>query len=160
MAEQPTTTETNTGAKPPQEGGALNEGGIKALHAERDARKQAERTAADLQKQIDALNAEKLTDLEKAQQAAKAAEDERDAARVEALRFKVAAANGITAEDAELLLTATTEEAMTAQAKRLAERTPDIKTPKPDLSQGGGGGKSSPGTTGEQFANFIESKLN
>ena len=136
----------------------LGEGGLKALQAERDARKQAEKAAADLQAKIDAIEAEKLTDLEKAQQAAKAAEDAATQARVEALRYKVAAVHGISAEDAELLLTATTEEAMTAQAARLVERAPEAKTPKPDLSQGGGG-KPAPGTTGEQFANFIESKF-
>ena len=138
--------------------GELDEGGLKALRAERDARKQAERDASELRTQLDAINAEKLSELDRAK---KEAEDARSAAaeaRIEALRYKVAAAHGITASDAELLLTATTEDAMNAQAVRLSERTPDIRAPKPDLSQGGGG-KPAPGSTGEQFANFIESKL-
>lgn len=154
MSEAPTPTPSE-----PTQDEALGEAGIKALHAEREARKQAETNARDLQAQIDALNAEKLSDLEKAQMAAKAAEDAAAAARVDALRYKVAAIHGITADDAELLLTAGTEEAMIAQAERIAAREPDVRTPKPDLSQGGSG-KPAPASTGDIFANFIESKLN
>lgn len=154
MSEAPTPTQGE-----PAHDESLGEAGIKALQAEREARKQAEKSAHDLQSQLDALNAAKLTDLEKAQQAAKVAEDAASAARVEALRYKVAAVHGISADDAELLLTAGTEEAMTAQAERIAAREPDTRTPKPDLSQGGNG-KPAPASTGDIFANFIESKLN
>lgn len=108
----------------------LGDGGIKALQAERDAHKQAKKQLGELQAQIDALNAEKLSDLEKAQAAAKAASDDAATARREALRYRIAGQHGIStkpgdngeASDADLFLTADTEEAMLAQAARLAGR--------------------------------------
>lgn len=139
----------------------LGDGGKKALQVEREARKQAEQQAKSLQAQIDALNAEKMSDLEKAQAAAKAAAEEAATAKTEALRFRLAAKHGISEEDAGLFLTASTEEAMQAQAERLAARvtTQDpTPAPRPDLTQGGQG-KPVKGTTGDQFAAFIESKL-
>ena len=45
----------------------------------------------------------------------------------EALRRRVQAAHGIADEDADLFLTASDEETLTAQAKRLAERTSERK---------------------------------
>jgi hypothetical protein len=47
------------------------------------------------------------------------------AARASALRSDIAAKHGISAEDRDLFLTGDTEEILTAQAKRLAERTAD-----------------------------------
>lgn len=139
----------------------LGDGGKKALQAEREARKQAEQQAKSLQAQIDSLNAEKMSDLEKAQAAAKVAADEAAAAKVEALRYRLAAKHGISDEDATLFLTASDEAAMQAQAERLAARTAtqdSTPRPRPDLTQGGQG-KPVKGTTGDQFAAFIESKL-
>lgn len=145
-------TETPTGEQ-------LGEGGIKALQAERDARKAAEKAASELQAKIDALNAEKLSDLEKAQLEAKQADERAAKAERDALRFKYAAKHGISEEDAELFLTGDTEEAVSAQAERLAARNHAApNTPKPDLTQGGNG-VSTPGSTGEMFANFLEQKL-
>ena len=139
----------------------LGDGGKKALQVERDARKQAEQQAKSLQAQIDALNAEKMSDLEKAQAAAKAAADEAAAAKTEALRFRLAAKHGISDDDAALFLTASDEAAMRQQAERLAARTAQDsapRNPKPDPTQGGQGAPAT-GTTGDQFAAFIESKL-
>lgn len=137
----------------------LGEGGIKALQAERDARKAAEKAATELQAQIDALNAEKLSDLEKAQLEAKTAQEAAAKAAKEALRYKYAAKHGISEEDAELFLTGETEDAVAAQAERLAARasSPNM-TPKPDLTQGGAGTPPT-GSKGDIFASFLESKL-
>lgn len=81
------------------------------------------------------------TELERAAEASKAAEQERDAAKAESLRLRTAIRHGISDEDAELFLTGTDEETLTRQAERLADRTAAAgsKTPKPDPSQGARG---------------------
>lgn len=134
----------------------LGENGEKALKAEREARKAAEAERADLKKQLDALNAEKMSDLERAQAAAKAAEEEAAKATSEALRLRVAAKHGISDEDADLFLTGSDVETLERQAARLVERTPT--GPKPDPSQGpkGAGAK---GTPADSFAEFFQSHI-
>lgn len=105
--------------------------GLKALHAERAAREQAEKDRAALQKQLDDIAAKDLTELQQAQKvaddAAKAAADA-DAraakADAEALRWRIAAKHGISDEDAELFLTGSDEDILTRQAERLAQREP------------------------------------
>jgi hypothetical protein len=58
-----------------------------------------------------------------------------ETAKAEALRFRVAAANGISQEDADIFLTGTDEDSLKRQAERLvALRAPG--TPLPDPSQG------------------------
>lgn len=139
----------------------LGESGKKALVAERDARKAAEKKSSDLQAEIDALNAESMSDLEKAQAAAEAANEAADKATREALRYKYAARHGISDEDAELFLTGETEDVVRAQAERFAVSTASNQrsgAPKPDLTQGGSG-QPAPATPGEQFADLLESKL-
>lgn len=131
----------------------LGEGGIKALAAERDARTAAEKQAAALQKQLDEINAANLSDLEKAQKAATDAQAAAEKAQAEALRYRIAAKNSISDEDAELFLTGTDEETLSRQAARLVDRTPT--SPRPDPSQGSKGGSAS-GTTADQFAAAIE----
>lgn len=159
---EPTSHEPDAGKGTPSgEDEKLGEGGKKALAAERDARKAAEREKADLQKQLDAINAENMSDLEKAQAQAKAAEETAAKATRDALRYRYAAKHGISDEDAELFLTGETEEQVAAQAERFASHTAATTasgTPKPDLTQGGNG-KPIAASTGEQFAQFIESKL-
>jgi len=123
-----------------QEPADLGEGGKKALQAEREARRQAEKDAAAFKAQLDALEAEKLSDLEKAQKAAADAQAAAAEAQREAMRYRLAAQHGISQEDAEIFLTGGTEEAMAAQAARLAARVQEPKSPKPDLTQGGGQG--------------------
>lgn len=68
------------------------------------------------------------TEVQKAADRATAAERERDEARAEMLRFRIASQHGITdADDIDLFLTATDEETLTKQAKRLADRETDRK---------------------------------
>lgn len=79
--------------------------------------------------------AKRLADIEEAQksEAEKAAdrlrqiEAERDEARRDALRFKVASKFGIVDEDADLFLTGSDEETLTKQAERLAKHSSDRK---------------------------------
>lgn len=90
--------------------------------------------------ELDKLKAEQMTALERAQAAADEASKSASQAVAEALRWRVAAKHGISADDAETFLTGTDEEALTRQAERLqALAAATAGTPKPDLSQGGQG---------------------
>lgn len=129
---------------------ALGEGGIKALTAEREARKLAEAKVAAFEKDAEEAAKAKLGDIERAQ--AETAERAKEAAeaKAELARYKVAAKHGITdAEDLELLATAADEATMERLAARMAvAATPG--TPKPDPS--GGARNEKTGTLAEQIA--------
>jgi hypothetical protein len=129
-----------------------------------EARKWEERAKenAEARKRLDEIEAASKSDLEKATEARQAAEQERDAARAEALRYKVASKHGISDEDAELFLTGTDEDTLTKQAERLAARGEDAgkpRPPKPDVNQGRNGNGAGL-TTAQQFATAIEGALN
>ena len=110
---------------------------------------------------FDELEQANKSEVEKANERAVQAEKERDEARVEALRFKVATKFGVSDEDAELFLTGSDEDTLTRQAERLAARNEDAgkpRPPKPDPSQG----RSNNGSvsTADQFAAAISGALN
>lgn len=157
MAEEPAETppaETPPEGKPegkPEE--KLQEGGIKALQAERDARKALEAKVKELEGAKGVLDklaevfakdgqkpdpnadlAAQVAELLKRDEDAKA-EKARDA-----LAKSVAKAHDITdVDDIDLLARQTDEEAMKALAARL-KGVPASRGPKPDPSQGRGGG--------------------
>lgn len=126
----------------------LGEGGKKALVAERESRKAAERDAAALQARVDELEAASLSELEKAQKAAadadaRAADFEAQikARDVEILRQRVANELKLPAELVDRLR-GDDEEAIRADAKSLAAIIPTANgspRPKPDPFQGGDG---------------------
>lgn len=151
-----TTTETETPSDSADK--PLGENGEKALKAERERASAAEKSAAALQKQLDEIAAANLSDLERAQKEAADATALAAKAQSEALRYRVAAKNNISEEDAELFLTGTDEEMLNKQAARLVERAPATSsTPKPDLTQGG---KPPAGSSPEgDFASFIKGQL-
>lgn len=138
----------------------LGEAGKKALAAEREARKAAEKAAAEYQARIKELEAAQMSDLERAQAAAKEAQEAAVKATTEALRWKVAAEFQIAAEDAEVFLTGSDEESIRKQAQRLAElaasKGPTV--PKPDPSQGAKG-TPPPATPAQKFAAAFEGRL-
>lgn len=103
---------------------ALEDAGKKAIAAERRARAAAEKQAKQLKDRLDAIEAEKLSEQERAVKAAEDARSEAEAAKAEAIRWRIAARHGLSDEDAELFLTATDEETLNRQAERLKERTP------------------------------------
>lgn len=137
------------------ENAELGDSGKKALQAEREARKRADKAVADLRAQLDSINAEKMSDLERTQQALAAAEKAAQDAHREALRFRLAAKHGINDEDAEIFLTGETEESMALQAERLVARAPEVKSPKPDLTQGGGGSTGVPALNSDELGDAV-----
>jgi membrane protein involved in colicin uptake len=130
----PVTTTVETTTTPPDERRTVK---IEEHAEERKRRQSAEALAAELKAKLDKITAEQMTDLEKAQKAAADALAAAERARVEALRYKIAAKHGIDDTDAELFLTGGDENTMAKQAQRLLERTPT--TPRPDPSQGSPG---------------------
>jgi len=138
----------------------LGENGEKALKAEREARAQAEKSAAALQKQLDDIAAANLSDIEKAQKAAADAQAVADKATAEALRLRIAAKHGISDEDADLFLTGSDLETVEKQAAALVARTaPGNKPgPRPDLTQGSKGAPAT-GDPAQDFANFLGAQL-
>lgn len=139
MSESTTSEASSTAVEPNTSNEPLGDGGKKALEAERAAAKAATAKAAELQKQLDALNQANETALEKAQREANGAREAAAKATADALRFRIAAKHGISDEDAELFLTGADDATLQRQAARLTERTPATSAPKPDLTQGGSG---------------------
>lgn len=105
----------------------LGEGGIKALQAERDARKQAEKERDDLLKQIDDS---KKTAEQKAADDLKTARDESAGHALRALKYEVAAEKDIPLKFASRLTGATKEELL-ADADALKEFVTESKPPAP-----------------------------
>lgn len=136
----------------------LGEGGIKALKAERAAREAAEAKVATFEAEKAEAAKANISEVERAQAEKAETAKERDDARAELTRYKVAAKHGITDEDdLELLAAAPDEATMERLAARMAS-SGAAKTPKPDLSQGAKGSEKKSGT-GQQFAEFFTNQL-
>jgi hypothetical protein len=106
----------------PADASDLGDAGKKAIAAERDARKAAEKQAAEFKAQLDKIEQANLSELEKAQQRAEAAEKALEAKESEALRLSIAAKHGLTGDAAELLYGNTPEE-LESRAARIAALT-------------------------------------
>lgn len=118
----------------------LGEAGKKALAAERAAKKAAEKQLADLQKRLQEFEDRDKTEAQKLAERAAAAEQERDALMLTALRQRVALEKGLPAALAERLK-GSNEEEMSADADDLLALVPASSDgispgPRPDLSQG------------------------
>ena len=134
------TTEPTAEAQAPAEAEApnpqeLGDGGKKALSAERDARKAAERTAAELSARLKSFEDANLSELERTKKAAEESAAELASLRKENVRSKVALAKGVPADLIEFL-TGDSEEDVAAKADLLMARLSAPGTPKPDPSQG------------------------
>lgn len=138
----------------------LGEGGEKALKAEREARKAAERERDEFRRKVEEAERANESALEKAQREAKEAQEAAAKAPVTAFREAAVKFGGISAEDAELYLTAPDIETLEKQAAGLMARTANTPAiPKPDLSQGGRG-EAARGSTADQFAGVFDDLMN
>ncbi|MDX3555290.1 hypothetical protein PV729_26585 [Streptomyces europaeiscabiei] len=102
--------------EPPQQAAQPAETDWRAEAKKWEARAKENKGAADRLTQLEEAN---KTEAQKLADRAAKAEGERDGAKAEALRWRIAARNGISDEDAEIFLTGTTEEALSRQAERL-----------------------------------------
>lgn len=133
------------------------------------SRKWEERAKANKEKadRLDEIEQASLSAEQKAQRnieslTAKAEEAEARAEAAEAalVRLTVALEYGISKEDADLFLTGSDEETITAQAKRFSERAGGSgpRTPKPNDKQGKRGGDG-PRSSKDVFGDFLDSQL-
>lgn len=87
----------------------------------------------------DELVESQKSDLEKASEKALTAEQERDAAKAEALRYRIAAKNHISDEDADLFLTGSDEDTLNKQAERYVALQGTKQTSGPVVPRSGTG---------------------
>ncbi len=137
----------------PEASDSLGDAGKKALTAERQRAAQFKRQADELKARLDAIEAEKLSDIEKAQRAASEATARLAEFERTPLRQRVALEKGVPASLVDRLR-GDTEDEITADADSLLALVNAPTTPKPDLSQGGRG-PATPSAPRDEFANFM-----
>ena len=142
-AAQPDASATPTPDTPTPD--TLGDGGKKALEAERRARRDAERSAADLAAKVKAFEDRDKSDAERMADQIASLKAEAEAAKADALRSRIVNETGLPANLAKFLPTGGDEEALrTNAAELLAAMAPaGPRTPAPDPAQG-----AKPGTTG------------
>ena len=117
---------------------ALGEGGIKALKAERDARKAAEKKISEFEAKLQEIEDAEKSELQKALDAVDKFKSEAATATQELDRLKVLSETGLDPNMADFL-TASDVDGMREQAERLAAATAaktEPRTPAPDPAQG------------------------
>jgi len=100
---------------------------VKKLRDEAAKYRNEAKTNAEAAAKLAKLEEDQKSETQKLADAATAAKAEADAAKADALRWRVAAKHGISDEDAELFLTGTDEATLTRQAERLAGVAADKK---------------------------------
>ncbi len=122
------------------------------------AREQEKRAKenADAARRLAEIEESQKSEAEKAADRIRQLEQEADAARREALRFKVATKYGIGDEDADLFLTGSDEETLQKQAERLAARIDAQKKQGNTVPTEGRTPAASQGSKGSVFAEFAE----
>ena len=134
----------------------LGDGGKKAIQAEREARKAAEKANAELAARLKEFEDSKLSELERAKKEAEESAAELAKLRHENTRSKVALDKGIPADLVEFL-TGDTEGDIAAKADLLLARLNTPGTPKPDPSQGAKGGATA--LNGDPLLDTLKNKL-
>ncbi|AOT23132.1 scaffolding protein [Mycobacterium phage Taquito] len=136
---------------------ALGEGGEKALKAEREARRKAERDLAAARAELQKIEDAKKSELQKALERAQEAEKRAEQAELAALRQKIANREGKKVPVSAL--TGTTEEELTAQADALIEwrdqngKSAEKQTEKKRTPPPPGGGSLKSGASGNGNTN-------
>ena len=155
-------TESTTEAQAPAEAAEVTEtqelgdGGKKALQAEREARKTAERTAAEYAAKLKEIEDASLSELERTKKMAEESAAELARLRSENVRNKVAIDKGVPADLIEFL-TGDTEGDIAAKADLLMARLNAPGTPKPDPSQGAKGDGTA--LNGDPLLDTLKNKL-
>ena len=129
--------ETPVEEQPAEE--TLGDPGKKALAAERDARKAAERRFAEAEARLKEIEDANLSELQKAQRDAEEYRSKLASLQVENARSRIALEKGVPSDLIEFIV-GEDEEQMAAKADLLMSRlnsTPS--TPKPDFTQGASG---------------------
>ncbi|HCS2945573.1 TPA: hypothetical protein OQU49_004135 [Shigella flexneri] len=136
---------------------ALGEGGKKALEAERKRASEAERSAKELQAQIDAINDAKLTETQRLEKQLAELQASYQASQIESARNRVIATEGVPANLADFV-TGDSEQALQASARALLSAIAEASkpgTPAPDPSQGAATSGAVGGSTAAQFEAFM-----
>lgn len=139
-------------------GAPLGPNGEKALGAEREARKAAEKAVKELQDRLDAVEQETVVAREASVAAAAESEQKIGSLTTDTARYRVALTKGLP-EELVGFLTGTTEDEISGQADVLASRLNVPTSLRPDLTQGGAGDPA-PQTTRDQFAAAVGDFLN
>lgn len=128
---------------------SLGDAGIKALKSEREARREAEQRAKELQQRLQEIEDAEKSELQKAQERLAEAEKAAADASAEATRLRVATEKGLSPAQAKRLAGSTYEE-MAADADELLEQfapaapAPPGGRPKPLVSGTGDGNEPPP----------------
>lgn len=153
---EPTAEPTAEAVVEAPESQELGDGGKKAIQAERDARKAAEKANAELAAELKKFKDAQMSDLERAQKEASDNAAELARLRSENTRNKVAIDKGVPADLVEFL-TGDTEGDIAAKADLLLARLNTPGTPKPDPSQGAKGEAAA--LNGDPLLSTIKNKL-
>lgn len=134
---QPAAAATETPApEPTATPDTLGDGGKAALQAERKARREAEKAAADALAKVKEFEQRDLSAQEKLAQQVQELEAKAARAEAEALRLRIAADTDLPADLHEFLV-GSTEEELRAKAEKLKAATASgARRPQPDPSQG------------------------
>lgn len=116
----------------------LGDAGKRALTAERDARKAAERRSAEFEARLKEIEDANLSELQKAQRDAEALRTELEQERRASLINRVALDKGVPT-DLIQFLSGDTEDDIAAKADVLMSRMNAPTTPRPDYTQGASG---------------------
>lgn len=145
MSEEATTTEQvateqdgQQEATEPTADDQLGDAGKRAIDTERKARAAAEKSAKELQSRLDEIEQANMSELEKAKQAADAAQSQLSEYQARAMRQQVALTKGIPAALVDRLH-GDTEDDLNADADALLALINAPKSPKPDPTAGGHG---------------------
>lgn len=141
MSEQAAAPEAVTPDPEKQQGDpadGLGDAGKKALAAEREARKAAEKSAAEFAERLKKLETANLSELERAQREAAEARATLEQITKQNLRNSVALAKGVPADLVDFL-NGDTEDEIAAKADVLLARLSTPTSPRPDPSQGARG---------------------
>jgi len=155
------TTATGTGQTQTTQGDPadLGDAGKKAITAEREARKTAEKAVTDLTARVKAFEDAQKTDAEKSSEALASAQKTATESAAKALRYEVAAEKGIPLT-AAARLTGTTREELLADADALKGLLGATGPgPRPDLTQSSTRDPAAKGTPEADFANFLGAQL-